>query len=121
MEASGYPVTARHSTKGQTLRDDPLTSGTRHDRSPLPQPQAIRCEDGGYVIDPTSISSSPIRAFTRLDDLEPEERVQYQNQFRTKGARGKGKQQLLFQQRATEMDSFDRLRGERSRKKLCVL
>lgn len=89
---------------------DPLTSDAGHERT---HPQAIRCEDGSYVIDPTSISSSPIRAFTRLEDMEPEERVQFQNQFRTKGASGRGKQQLLFQQRGRpERDSFDQLRGE---------
>lgn len=94
-----------------------VTSDHFHGEDPV-QPRAIRCEDGGYVIDPTSISSSPIRSFTRIGDMEPEERVQFQNQFRTTGASGRGRQQLSFQQRGrgwTEKDSFDKLRGERSR------
>lgn len=78
--------------------------------------QAIPCEDGGFAIDPTSISSSPIRCFTRLDDMAPEERVRFQNQFRTKGGSGRGKQQLSFRQRSQDWpgrDSFDALRGDK--------
>ena len=54
------------------------------------------------MIDPETISHSPIRCFTSLSSLDPEERGKYQNQFRSKGggASGRRKQQLSFQERA---------------------
>jgi len=44
------------------------------------QVRAIPCEDGGFVVEPSS--SSPIRTFTRLQDLDQKERSRYQNQFK---------------------------------------
>lgn len=44
----------------------------------------MRCEDGGYLIDPSTISNSPIRTFTRIDDLGPRERDSFRNQFQSK-------------------------------------
>lgn len=51
------------------------------ERSPTKSPPTeIHCEDGGVMIDP-DLYNSPIKAFKRINDLDPEERASFQNQF----------------------------------------
>lgn len=80
-------------------------------------PRAIRCEDGGYLIDPSTISSSPIRSFKRIDDLAPEQRAGFQNQFQGKkgGRRRTSRGGQVAYQGATSWtgrDDFDELLGK---------
>lgn len=85
------------------------------------EPQDIRLEDGGYEAVVGTVSSSPIRTFTRIDDLDPQLRAGFQNQFQHKGGRGKRRsssrgQQTTFGCRTggnwTERDGFDELLGK---------
>ena len=48
---------------------------------------AIPCPDGGYMIDPSAVSSSPVRSFKKISELDPKERASFQNQFTSKGKR----------------------------------
>jgi len=34
------------------------------------QPRLIPCEDGGFMVDPDTITNSPIKGFTKISDLE---------------------------------------------------
>lgn len=58
-----------------------------------PQPEAVAIEDGagGYIVDPSMISNSPIRCFTRLSDMDPQERAWYEDQFKSKSGGGGGR------------------------------
>ena len=54
--------------------------------------QLIPCEGGGFMIDPSTISNSPIKSFTRIKDLPPHEQAGYYNQFKhTKSRRSRGR------------------------------
>ncbi len=70
--------------------------------------EPIPCEDGGYAIDPTAISNSPIRSFTRIDEMDPKLRAGFQNQFRI---HGKGRKNAVRRQPWPERDDFDELAG----------
>ena len=64
---------------------EPSPSGT-----PQPaEPMAIEDGEGGYVIDPSMISNSPIRCFTRLSEMDPQESAWFKDQFKAK-SRGRG-------------------------------
>lgn len=54
-----------------------------------PQPEPIATEDGGYFIDPSLISSSPIKC-KLLSDLDPQERALYKDQYKPKSGAGGG-------------------------------
>ena len=55
-------------------------------------PQLLPCEGGGFIVDTSTVSSSPIRTFKRIKDLAPHERDSYRNQFSySKSGRGRGK------------------------------
>lgn len=82
------------------------------------QAEALPIEDGagGYIIDPSMVSSSPIRSFKRLSDLDPQERAGFDNQFKSKRARGRrnqrGTQQMTGKERHSTTwgrDDFDDL------------
>ena len=77
-------------------------------------PRAIRCEDGGYLIDPSTISTSPIRSFKRIDDLAPEQRAGFQNQFQGKQGGGRRRSSRGGQgvNSWTGRDDFDELLGK---------
>lgn len=109
--ARANPFHGRASANNNDDDDDDDQSGAS-----LDQPTAFRCEDGGYEIDPSTISNSPARTFTRIDDLDPEERVGFRNQFQSKTGRGRmktsGRRQLSFQRGWVRRDDFDELRGE---------
>ena len=51
-------------------------------------PRAVPCDDGGYMVEPST--NSPIRSFTRLQDMDWTERSRYQNQFKKKTVSRKG-------------------------------
>lgn len=55
------------------------------------QPQMYPSEDGGYIVDPSTVSSSPIRTFTRISEMPSSEKAGYLRQFdhsrRKKGRR----------------------------------
>ena len=57
-------------------------------------PQLYRSEDGGYIVDPSTVSSSPIRTFTRISDLSPSKKAGFLGQFdyskKRKGSRPTG-------------------------------
>ena len=54
--------------------------------------RAIRCDDGSYLVEPSG--SSPIHTFTRLQDMDRNERSQYQNQYQyNKGSSSRKRQQ----------------------------
>ena len=110
-------ATPTRRSRSNTFLDDPDDPDDPDHTDILAQPHVTRCEDGGYMVDPTSISSSPIRSFTRLEDLDPQERVRFQNQFQNRKASGRGKKPLSFRQQTgrgwTGRDSFDELRGEK--------
>ena len=58
----------------------------------LAAPQLLPCEGGGFIVDTSTVSSSPIRAFTKIADLAPHERDSYRNQFSySKSGRGRGR------------------------------
>ena len=59
--------------------------------SEMQPPEAMPIEDGegGYFIDPSMVSNSPIRSFKRLSDLDPQERAGFDNQFNSKRSRGR--------------------------------
>lgn len=44
-------------------------------------PTLYRSEDGGFYIDPSTISNSPIKSFTKISDLGPKQSDMYYNQF----------------------------------------
>jgi len=44
-------------------------------------PVMHRSEDGGFYIDPSTVSNSPIKSFTRISDLGPKQSDMYYNQF----------------------------------------
>ena len=75
------------------------------------QPHAILCEDGGYLINPSSISTSPIRSFTQLQDLDPDQRACYQNQFQAKARRSRGQKSVMSQSKGRWPNQFDELLG----------
>ena len=50
-------------------------------------PKMYRSEDGGFYIDPATVSKSPIKTFTRIGDLDPKESDMYYNQFSRKSKR----------------------------------
>ena len=58
--------------------------------SSTPQPEAMAIEDGegGYIVDPSMISNSPIRCFTRLSDMDPQERAWFEDQYKSKSSEG---------------------------------
>ena len=70
----------------------------------LLQPEAVPCKDGGCMIDP-STSPIRIRSFTRLQDLDPDQRAAFQNQFQKKSRRSS----LNKGGMATWPDQFDEL------------
>ena len=82
-------------------------------------PTAIRCEDGGYMIDPSEISTSPIRSFVPIDELDPTERAGFQNQFQTK-SKGRGMRvttagkRFLGSNWPGKSDEFDELYGKQN-------
>lgn len=55
-----------------------------------PQPAELEDGEGGYIVDPSMISNSPIRCFTRLSEMDPQESAWYKDQFKGKG-RGRGR------------------------------
>ena len=54
------------------------------------EPMMIEDGEGGYIIDPSMISNSPIRCFTKLSEMDPQERAWYKDQFKAK-SRGRGR------------------------------
>ena len=74
--------------------DDPsLVGGT-----PSAAPQLFPCEGGGFIVDPSTVSSSPIRAFRKIKDLAPHERDSYRNQFnysKSGQRRGRARQSVI--------------------------
>lgn len=85
-----------------------------------PQPEAVAIEDGegGYIIDPSMISSSPIRCFKKLGDMDPQERAWYEDQYKGKSGRGGGqgrksqrgggRRQLLMTSKDRELATWGR-------------
>ena len=59
--------------------------------TPQPEPLAVEDGEGGYIVDPSTISNSPIRCFTRLSDMDPQERAWYEDQYKAKSGRGRGR------------------------------
>ena len=55
---------------------------------PQSEPMAIEDGEGGYIVDPSMISNSPMRCFTKLSDMEPQERALYKDQYKAKSGRG---------------------------------
>lgn len=55
---------------------------------PQSEPVAIEDGEGGYIVDPSMISNSPMRCFTKLSDMEPQERALYEDQYKAKSGRG---------------------------------
>ena len=66
------PWQANHDgTWHKTTEDERLQAG----------PTLYRSEDGGFYIDPSTISNSPIKSFTKISDLGPKQSDMYYNQF----------------------------------------
>lgn len=88
------------------------SSSSPHKTTDLVEPRVIPCEDGGYLIDPSTISTSPIRSFTRLQDMDPHQRAGFQNQFqKSKGRRSRGERSTVTQSKGGWPDQFDELLG----------
>ncbi len=79
------PTTTTTRRTGCALSRDDNPSPEAADEAHYEQPMAVRCEDGGYMLDPRTISNSPIRTYTPLNALAPKERDAFQNQFQTTG------------------------------------
>ena len=60
---------------------------TTEDRRSQTEPKVFRSEDGGFYVDPSTVSKSPLRTFTRIGDLDPRESDMYYNQFTRKSKR----------------------------------
>lgn len=95
-EREGSASRSVGSSGGQPLPEDGEGGFMRESSadSDAHQPEAIPVEDGrgGYIIDPSMVSSSPIRTFKRLSDLDPQERAGFDNQFKSKDSRGRKSQ-----------------------------
>ncbi len=62
---------------------DDMESHDNHVTMPPPVnvPRVIQTEDGGFKVDESTISNSPIRTFTKISDMSTRDREKYKNQF----------------------------------------
>ena len=96
----------------EQLERDGSTGGSGSSTGP---PQLHPCESGGYYVDPSTVSNSPIKTFTRIRDLAPGERDSYYNQFsHTKSRRSRGNNSGLGESSRANMwggSDFDNLQA----------
>lgn len=76
--------------------EDASPTLTLKETSPLPQShgvetQLIPSETGGFIVDMSTVSSSPIKTFTKISDLDALERDRLLNQFKG-STKGRGRQ-----------------------------
>lgn len=112
VEIAGCEIDDPPSPHPPSPMDTSATGSRVHGENPddIYEREQPHCED-----DPSTISTSPIRSFTRINDLDPAQRALLQNQFQTKGkGRRSGNRQLSFQHGNgwAGRDDFDELMGE---------
>ena len=77
----------------------------------------IPSEGGGFIVDMSTVSNSPIRTFTKISDLDTTERDRFLNQFKGHSRRG-GRRTVSGSTRPTTStwgrDGFDELVADRS-------
>ena len=93
------PWQGNHATWDQTTEDERLQAG----------PTLYRSEDGGFYIDPSTISSSPIKSFTKISDLGPKQSDMYYNQFSHKQRSGKKQSGATVEGNTWGRPDFDEL------------
>ena len=79
----GNPLLDELST---ALENDDVAHGDERGQSPPPpsvtETRLIPSEDGGFIVDDSTISNSPIRTFTKISDMGAKDRERFKNQFK---------------------------------------
>ncbi len=61
--------------------DGSIESDDNHVTTSPKELRVIPTEDGGFMVDESTISNSPIRTFTKISDMAAKDRERYKNQF----------------------------------------
>ena len=74
---------ALESETGYVSPEEADSQETSHTpRTQAKETRLIPSEGGGFIVDMSTVSNSPIRTFTKISDLRPDERERFRNQFK---------------------------------------